>query len=345
MNGNPLISIIVPVYHAEEYLEDCLDSLLGQTYPNFELLVIEDGSPDHCWEIMQRYAERDERIRVFRKPNGGVSSTRNFGLQQAKGDYIGFVDSDDMVVPQYLERMDAAMVEQDTRLAVCRLRHVPTKEMKSRCSEPVPKAAVHRITTDTYVYGGVGTCSRCIGVLFQRALLEDIRFDPELAIGEDSLFFLQAFLKAGSFSFCDEPLYLYGVRADSSYRKAFTMKQYTEVQAWERILELVQDQPEPFRKSTEGLLLSACARVYYRMRDADCAPELRKKLWKEARAHRRAFPDMPIRNIWEKGRVWTMLYCPHVGAKVWNHARKIQSRMKNKGSNSTAKTYDLGKSD
>ena len=99
----PLISVIVPVYKVEKYLPACLDSLLAQTYQNFELLLVDDGSPDKCWEILQQYAAQDARVCIFRKENGGVSSARNFGLEQARGEYICFVDSDDLVLPQYLE--------------------------------------------------------------------------------------------------------------------------------------------------------------------------------------------------------------------------------------------------
>ena len=99
----PLISVIVPVYKVEKYLPACLDSLLAQTYQNFELLLVDDGSPDKCWKILQQYAAQDARVCIFRKENGGVSSARNFGLEQARGEYICFVDSDDLVLPQYLE--------------------------------------------------------------------------------------------------------------------------------------------------------------------------------------------------------------------------------------------------
>ena len=108
---SPLISVIVPVYKVEKYLPACLDSLLAQTYRNFELIVVNDGSPDDCWQIMQRYAAQDARVRIFNKENGGVSSARNFGLDVARGEYIGFVDSDDFVLPQYLELAVRCLVQ------------------------------------------------------------------------------------------------------------------------------------------------------------------------------------------------------------------------------------------
>lgn len=97
-----MISVIVPVYNTEKFLSKCIESILKQTYQNFELLLIDDGSPDECGNICDRFAEQDKRIRVFHKENGGVSSARNLGLENAKGDYICFIDSDDYIGENYL---------------------------------------------------------------------------------------------------------------------------------------------------------------------------------------------------------------------------------------------------
>lgn len=91
------ISIIVPVYKVESYLSRCIDSILAQTYQNFELMLVDDGSLDRCGEICDNYAKKDDRIKVIHQPNRGVSAARNAGLDLATGDYIGFVDSDDYI--------------------------------------------------------------------------------------------------------------------------------------------------------------------------------------------------------------------------------------------------------
>lgn len=97
-----MISVIVPVYNTEKYLDRCIQSVLSQTYTDFELLLIDDGSTDSSGAICDRYADLDSRVRVFRKENGGASSARNMGLDNAKGEFIGFVDSDDYVLPEFL---------------------------------------------------------------------------------------------------------------------------------------------------------------------------------------------------------------------------------------------------
>lgn len=99
------VSIIVPVYKAELYIRKCIDSILSQTFTNFELLLIDDGSPDNCGKICDEYAELDTRVHVFHKENGGVSAARNLGLDHAKGDYVCFIDSDDWIDPDMLETL------------------------------------------------------------------------------------------------------------------------------------------------------------------------------------------------------------------------------------------------
>ena len=98
-----MISVIVPIYKVEKYLRRCVDSILNQSYTDFELLLIDDGSPDNCPQICDEYARRDDRVRVFHKPNGGLSDARNYGIDRMKGDYVSFIDSDDYVGPDYLK--------------------------------------------------------------------------------------------------------------------------------------------------------------------------------------------------------------------------------------------------
>ena len=97
-----LVSIIVPIYNVENYLRQCLDSILSQTYQNFECLLINDGSPDHSADICREYVEKDSRFRYFEKENGGVSSARNLGIERSKGQYITCIDSDDWVDSDYI---------------------------------------------------------------------------------------------------------------------------------------------------------------------------------------------------------------------------------------------------
>ena len=119
---SPKISVIVPIYNVERYLRLCLDSILTQTFTDFELLLINDGSSDGCPVICNEYAEKDARIRVFHKSNGGVASARNEGLDYAKGDWIMYIDGDDWIEPTYIEDLYKAAIKNNADIAICGFR-------------------------------------------------------------------------------------------------------------------------------------------------------------------------------------------------------------------------------
>lgn len=115
----PLISMIVPVYKAEKYIESCVSSILAQSFRDFELILVNDGSPDRSGELCDALAKTDSRIRVIHKENGGAATARNAGLDAAKGDYIAFVDGDDQIHPQYLDFLLRLLAENDADVAMC----------------------------------------------------------------------------------------------------------------------------------------------------------------------------------------------------------------------------------
>ena len=119
----PLISLIIPVYNVKAYLRECLDSALAQTWPNLEILIVDDGSTDGSGNICDEYARRDARIRVFHTENGGLSCARNFALDRAGGEFLAFLDSDDVIEPNAIETLARAALRFDAGIAVCRIRN------------------------------------------------------------------------------------------------------------------------------------------------------------------------------------------------------------------------------
>lgn len=117
--GLPLVSVIVPVYKVEQYIESCLDAVKSQTYENLEIILIDDGTPDSSGEICERYAEQDSRMVVYHKQNGGLSDARNYGIDCAKGEYITFIDSDDRVDIDYVEYLYRLIRKYECMLALC----------------------------------------------------------------------------------------------------------------------------------------------------------------------------------------------------------------------------------
>lgn len=124
MTKSPQISIIIPIFLLERYLRQCIDSILAQTFTDFELLLIDDGSPDGCPAICDEYAEKDARIRVFHKQNGGVTSARNKGLNNANGNWIIYIDGDDWIEPTYVEELYNAAINNEADIAICGFRFV-----------------------------------------------------------------------------------------------------------------------------------------------------------------------------------------------------------------------------
>ena len=119
MEDLPLISVIVPVYNVELYIRKCIESILSQTYRNLEIILVDDGSKDRCGEICDEYALKDNRIRVIHKENGGLSDARNVGIDASRGEYIGFVDSDDWIVPDMYEYLYRGLIENNADISVC----------------------------------------------------------------------------------------------------------------------------------------------------------------------------------------------------------------------------------
>ena len=126
------ISVIVPIYGIEKELPRCIDSIIAQTYKDLEIILVDDGSPDHCGEICDAYAKKDSRIKVLHDPNGGLSDARDHGIDAATGKYLGFVDGDDYIEPEMYEKLHEALVKNDAEISVCRFRYVGGLEERNR---------------------------------------------------------------------------------------------------------------------------------------------------------------------------------------------------------------------
>ena len=189
---NPLISVIIPVYNAEQFLPACLDSVLHQDYPSFEILVIDDGSTDGSAALIDRYAAREPRIVALHQRNAGVSAARNRGVAEARGEYIAFVDADDRVTPTYLSHLLSPQV--DLSIAGISLLHEPSGRMESHGFDRTRSARTDRerglLFADAEIHDTTkGPCNK----LFRREIIEQhhLRFDPRYSYGEDHLFVLE----------------------------------------------------------------------------------------------------------------------------------------------------------
>lgn len=216
------LSIIVPVYNVENYIERCLNSILNQTWTNFEVLCVNDGSSDTSGTICEKYANRDERIKVFHKENGGAASARNVGLQHATGEYIGFVDPDDWIEPQMFESIIEKLEAHNADMGACGFfKNWDDKEIEMN-NEPAvdedvfDKEQVFYYAFKRYSYKSFG--GYLWNKIFRREVLfgaDALHFEETLKVGEDVLYFAQATLRAKSAVYVDKAMYHYYQRSSS----------------------------------------------------------------------------------------------------------------------------------
>ena len=223
--STPFLSIIVPVYNVESYLACCLDSILAQTFADFEVLLIDDGSIDASGAICDDYAKKDSRIRCFHQENGGHMSARQAGFRQASGKYVTFVDSDDWIDPAMYQTMCAAAEKHDTDVICCNYTAVtPEKEIK-RLDFCTPGCYdKQRLEKEIYPHmlfaGGFfhyGISPSLCNKLFRRSLFEKHLFQVPLSLklGEDGLAVYSCLLEASSVCFLPEAFYYYRSSASS----------------------------------------------------------------------------------------------------------------------------------
>ena len=208
---NAKVSVIIPVYNAEQYLRKCLDSVLAQTYQDFEIICIDDGSTDNSGAICDEYAKKDSRIRVLHKENGGVSSARNAGLNIAEGGYITFIDSDDYVDTDYIQTLyenleDADAVASGSREVagdvVTRVR--TPKEQTYKTNRRIKEAYKNNENLFPYYRGPVAK-------LYRSSVIGDLRFEECLVLGEDIVFNIDFLRKASyvkTIRYCGYNVYL-----------------------------------------------------------------------------------------------------------------------------------------
>ena len=208
-----LISVIVPIYNSEKYLNKCIDSIIDQTYKNLEIILVDDGSPDNCPTICDDYSKKDSRIIVIHKQNGGVSSARNAGLERATGEFISFVDSDDYIKNDMYENMIAYQNKYNADIVKCAFSYVISEVIKPRdltydstlynLLDPVEK-------NDFYnMFGQVKLFTELWTYFINSKIAKSIKFDENYAFGEDLLYIVNCFGKAKNVYISTDSFYYY----------------------------------------------------------------------------------------------------------------------------------------
>lgn len=220
MKKEPKISVIVPVYKVEQFLEKCVNSIITQTYKNLEIVLVDDGSPDGSPALCDKLAKQDKRIKVIHKENGGVSSARNEGLKQATGDFVAFVDSDDWIEETMYEEMMSLALKENADMTFCKMKEARSDGTFSNYNEiNLDKLKEKRIEyffiNARKGFDLVGAFSGPCRTLYKTSLIKNISFDVNLKYGEDLCFLLKAFEKATNISVCNKYFYNYYKNIDS----------------------------------------------------------------------------------------------------------------------------------
>ena len=217
-----LISVIVPIYNIEEYLRTCLNSLLNQTYQNFEVLMINDGSPDNSASICQEYAARDSRFRYFEKENGGASSARNMGIEYSEGSYITFVDPDDWLDETYLEILYTNLKKYNAAVSVSTYKRFDmdtnswyfhaynrSNSIEIYTNKELLERLPFLATIDhSFFFSSVK--------LVDKKLLASIRFNENTMLAEDMEFWYKVYLKVNKVVFVNRDTYTYRIHSTSA---------------------------------------------------------------------------------------------------------------------------------
>lgn len=224
--NTPQISVIVPIYKVEKYLKECVDSILAQTYQNFELILVDDGSPDSCPAMCDEFAKQDSRVVVIHKENGGLSDARNAGLDIAKGEYIGFVDGDDYISPRMYETLINRILSDKSDFAVCE--HARVDDLGKIIEFPKSQQKVNRkyYSPDEFI-SELFICNGAYVVAWNKLYRKDIFAKLRFPFGkqhEDEFIIHHVIAQCKKISYIEDELYYYRQREGSIISKGLNVK-------------------------------------------------------------------------------------------------------------------------
>lgn len=263
-----LVTVIVPVYNAEKYLEECIESILNQTYPKIEVVLIDDGSTDSSKNICDSYAKNDNRVIVVHKQNEGVSIARNTGLEIAKGELIAFCDADDYYHPNQIEKMVAELEDKEAELCICGYHSFENADNGDFCvtedkgSIWTKDEAIHNVLCN----------DMCKGYLWNKLFYKSIidakpknYFETDISILEDEIFVLQYLKKIDTACFISSEFYGYRQTSGSAIHQGITDRMYSMLLGWFRIYKILKELDCPKEDIlTITIPLSQTCCLYYR---------------------------------------------------------------------------------
>ena len=254
-NKVPSISIIVPVYNVEKYLKKCIDSILNQSFQNFELILVDDGSTDSSGEICNEYALKDRRVLVIHKENGGLSSARNEGIKASSAEYVGFVDSDDYISFSMYEFLYNNLIENNADISICGLYNCYENNVYPQYSKKEFYLLNNEQALKMALEGKIFSV-HAVNKLYRKSLFEDVLF-PINKLSEDAFTIPKLLLKSRRVVVNTVPLYFYVHRSGTITTSSYKKKDLDVIEAYFQNLKLVEEKCPKLKKEAEFRLLWA----------------------------------------------------------------------------------------
>lgn len=225
-----LISVIVPIYNVEKYLNRCVDSIINQTHANLEIILVDDGSQDNCFDICEEYSIKDRRIKVIHKINGGLSDARNEGLKIAEGEFIGFVDGDDWIEPEMYERLLESIVKNNSDISACSVKMVWEDSIKYRMLTKQINCVLSKNDAQLALLEETLIKQPVWYKLYKKSIIENIKF-PKGKYHEDVFWSFRAIGNANCVSIIDYVGYNYWQRSGSIMGEKYSLKRLDAIEA------------------------------------------------------------------------------------------------------------------
>lgn len=252
-----MISIVVPVYNGEKYIERCVNSILAQTYLKWELILIDNGSTDNSYDVCKKYAHIDERIFVLHQHrNQGVSVARNLGKEKVNGEFITFIDADDCIKPDYLENLINIQKKEEADMVICGYKTFTDGGETAFLQKENKNYPVKRYDLEHYLqqYLLEGN-THCWGVLYHKELLEEVTFPKGITIGEDLLFLIDAAFKAKRIAVTEYQGYGYYINESGAMKKRFTPSYMDQVVCWQMAADRIAERYPKLQDKLDSILV------------------------------------------------------------------------------------------